>query len=68
MDLLHKRTPPPHQPTVERFASASATVRVAAHDAQVIFRCSTAWRDARDAFTRTAKASSLVELDLGRDE
>ncbi len=34
------------------------------HDAQVIFRSPTAWRDAKDAFTRTAKASPLVELDL----
>jgi len=43
-------------------------MRAIGHDAQVIFRSPTAWRDARDAFTRTAKASSLVELDLGRDE
>jgi len=34
-------------------------------DAQVIFRSATAWRDARDAFTRTAKSGPLVELDLG---
>lgn len=36
------------------------------HDAQVIFRSPSAWRDARDAFTRTAKTGPLVELDLGR--
>lgn len=35
------------------------------HDAQVIFRSPAAWRDARDAFTRTAKTGPLVELDLG---
>jgi hypothetical protein len=35
------------------------------HDAQVIFRSPSAWRDARDAFTRTAKDSPLVELELG---
>lgn len=34
------------------------------HDAQVIFRNPTAWREAKDAFTRTAKANALVELDL----
>jgi hypothetical protein len=34
------------------------------HDAQVIFRTAAAWRDARDTFTRTAKAGPLVELDL----
>ena len=35
-------------------------------DAQVIFRSRTAWRQARDAFTRTAKAGPLVELDLSK--
>lgn len=35
------------------------------HDAQVIFRSATAWRQAGDAFTRTAKSGPLVELDLG---
>lgn len=34
------------------------------HDAQVIFRTPSAWREARDAFTRTAKTGPLVELDL----
>lgn len=34
------------------------------HDAQVIFRSDAAWREAEDAFTRTAKGSPLVELDL----
>lgn len=33
-------------------------------DAQVIFRRPSAWRDARDAFTKTAKAGDLVELDI----
>jgi DNA-binding transcriptional ArsR family regulator len=40
-------------------------LRAIGHDAQVIFRSPSAWRDARDAFTRTAKAGPLVELDLG---
>jgi hypothetical protein len=34
------------------------------HDAQVIFRSPRAWREASDAFTRTARAGALVELDL----
>ncbi|MDQ2838626.1 MAG: helix-turn-helix domain-containing protein [Actinomycetota bacterium] len=34
------------------------------HDAQLIFRSTSAWREARDAFTRTAKAKPLVELNL----
>ncbi len=34
------------------------------HDAQVIFRSASAWAAARDAFTRTAKAGPLVELNL----
>lgn len=34
------------------------------HDAQVIFRSASAWQAARDAFTRTAKAGPLVELDV----
>lgn len=32
------------------------------HDAQVIFRSPAAWREAKDAFTRTAKHGPLVEL------
>jgi hypothetical protein len=43
-----------------------SALRAIGHDAQVIFRCPAAWRDARGAFTRTAKASPLVELDLGQ--
>lgn len=39
-------------------------LRSIGHDAQVIFRSPTAWREARDAFTRTAKAGPLTELDL----
>jgi hypothetical protein len=35
------------------------------HDAQVIFRSPSAWRDARDAFTRTAKAGPLVDVEIG---
>lgn len=43
-------------------------LRAIGHDGQVIFRSPTAWRDARDAFTRTAKNGPLVELNLGRTE
>lgn len=39
-------------------------LREVGHDAQVIFRSVDAWRRARDAFTRTAKAGPLVQLDL----
>lgn len=41
-------------------------LRTTGHDAQVIFRSPAAWRDAKDAFTRTAKTGPLVELDLHR--
>ncbi|MFD3703551.1 ArsR family transcriptional regulator [Nocardia sp. NPDC058658] len=44
-----------------------AALRPLGRDSQVIFRSRTAWENADDAFTRTAKASPLVELDL-RDE
>lgn len=37
------------------------------HDGQVVFRSPSAWRDAKDAFTRTAKDSPLVELAIGND-
>lgn len=40
------------------------SLRMIGHDAQVIFRTDAAWREARDAFTRTAKDRPLVELDL----
>jgi hypothetical protein len=40
-------------------------LRVVGHDGQVIFRSPTAWREAKDAFTRTAKDSPLVELTIG---
>jgi DNA-binding Lrp family transcriptional regulator len=40
-------------------------MRQLGQDVQVVFRSTDAWRHARDAFTRTAKASPLVELDLG---
>ena len=39
-------------------------MRAVGQDAQVIFRSPTAWQQARDAFTRTAQAGALVELDL----
>jgi hypothetical protein len=39
-------------------------MRAVGQDAQVIFRSPDAWRQARDAFTRTAKAGPLVELDI----
>lgn len=35
------------------------------HDGQVIFRSPAAWREAKDAFTRTAKDGPLVELAIG---
>lgn len=38
------------------------------HDGQVIFRSPTAWREAKDAFTRTAKDSPLVKLTIGNDD
>jgi DNA-binding Lrp family transcriptional regulator len=53
----------------DRDDAAEAVVdalRAIGHDAQVIFRSGAAWRDARDAFTRTAKAGPLVELELGQ--
>lgn len=40
-------------------------LRTIGHDGQVIFRSPTAWREAKDAFTRTAKAGPLVELTIG---
>lgn len=39
-------------------------LRTIGHDAQVVFRTPEAWDEARDAFTRTAKAGSLVELAI----
>ena len=42
-------------------------MRTLGQDAQVIFRGPDAWRQARDAFTRTAKSGPLVELRLGAD-
>jgi len=43
-------------------------LRKIGHDAQVIFRSPTAWREANDAFTRTTKAGPLVKLALEVDE
>lgn len=40
-------------------------LRAVGHDGQVIFRSVSAWRDAKDAFTRTAKDNPLVELTIG---
>jgi hypothetical protein len=40
-------------------------LRAVGHDGQVIFRSPAAWRDPKDAFTRTAKARPLVELTIG---
>ncbi len=37
------------------------------HDGQVIFRSASAWRDPKDAFTRTGKERPLVELTIGVD-
>ena len=43
-------------------------LRAVGHDGQVIFRSPTAWREAKDTFTRTAKGSPLVELTIGNDD
>lgn len=40
------------------------SLRKIGHDAQVIFRSTTAWSEAKDAFTHSAKAGPLVELEL----
>jgi hypothetical protein len=50
----------------EATEAVASALRAIGHDAQVIFRSPAAWRDARDALTRTAKASPLVELDPGQ--
>jgi hypothetical protein len=42
-------------------------LRTAGHDGQVIFRSPSAWRDPKDAFTRTTKQRPLVELTIGAD-
>lgn len=43
-------------------------LRAIGHDSQVVFRSPTAWREAKDAFTRTAKDGPLVELTIGDDD
>jgi hypothetical protein len=43
-------------------------LRAVGHDGQVIFRSPTAWREAKDTFTRTAKDSPLVELTISNDD
>jgi DNA-binding transcriptional ArsR family regulator len=43
-------------------------LRAVGQDGQVIFRSPTAWREAKDTFTRTAKDSPLVELTIGNDD
>ena len=40
-------------------------LRAVGHDGQVIFRSVSAWRDAKDAFTRTTKDNPLVGLTIG---
>lgn len=45
--------------------AAIEALRTVGHDGQVIFRSVSAWRDAKDAFTRTAKDNPLVELTIG---
>lgn len=40
-------------------------LRAVGHDGQVVFRSAEAWRDAKDAFTRTAKAGPIVQLTIG---
>jgi hypothetical protein len=54
---------PDRDDATEAVASALGAI---GHDAQVIFRSPAAWRDARDAFTRTAKAGPIVELEIGQ--
>jgi hypothetical protein len=44
------------------------TVQAMGHDAQVIFRTPSAWNEASDAFTRTAKAAPLVELMIEAED
>lgn len=44
------------------------TVQAMGHDAQVIFRTPSAWNEASDAFTRTAKVAPLVELAIGAED
>lgn len=44
------------------------SLRALGHDAQVIFRSPAAWQVARDAFTKTAQAHPLVELDLSEEQ
>jgi len=39
-------------------------LRKIGHDGQVIYRSASAWNEATDAFTRTAKAGPLVELEV----
>ena len=48
--------------------AAIEALRAVGHDGQVIFRSVSAWRDAKDAFTRTAKDNPLVELTTGSDD
>lgn len=40
-------------------------LRTVGHDGQVVFRSAVAWRDAKDAFTRTAKGGPIVQLTIG---
>lgn len=46
--------------------AVAEALRSIGHDAQIIFRSPAAWREARDAFTRTAKSGPLTKLDLGQ--
>jgi len=43
-------------------------LRSIGHDGQVIFRSLATWREAKDAFTRTAKDGQLVELTIGDND
>lgn len=45
--------------------AVTEALRAIGHDAQVVFRSPSAWRDATDAFTRTAKNGPIVELTIG---
>lgn len=56
---------PNRDDTAEAVAEA---LRAIGHDSQVIFRSPTAWRETKDAFTRTVKDGPLVELTIGDDD
>jgi DNA-binding Lrp family transcriptional regulator len=52
---------PDRDVVTEKLVDAMRTI---GQDVQVVFRSPASWKDARDAFTRTAKSGPMVELDL----